>query len=172
MPGEPFAKWLRTTLPTGWLAERSPASQEAPDESAAIKHLDPAVLTSLLSASDFSYDESRDKNGDRVLKIGTADTGAEKIEFIFVGCGDDRTCEDVLMRATFPKNPKIALNAINEWNQRNRWARALLNDAEQAVLEMDISAYGGMERDALESMVDNFFKLLREFAKNISAVGK
>ena len=172
MPGEPFFKWLRTTLPTGWLAERSPASQEAPDESAAIKHLDPAVLTGLLSASDFSYEESRDKSGDRVLKIGTAETGAEKIEFIFVGCGDDRTCEDVLMRATFPKNPQIALSSINEWNQRNRWARALLNDAEQAVLEMDISAYGGIERDALESMVDNFFKLLREFATTISKAGK
>jgi hypothetical protein len=76
------------------------------------------------------------------------------------------------MRATFPKNPQIALNAINEWNQRNRWARALLNDAEQAVLEMDISAYGGIERDALESMVDNFFKLLREFSKTISKAGK
>jgi hypothetical protein len=172
MPGEPFAKWLRTTLPTGWFSERSPASQEAPDESAVIKHLDPAVLTSLLSASDFSYDESRDKSGDRVLKIGTAETGAEKIEFIFVGCGDDRTCEDVLMRATFPKNTQIALSAINEWNQRNRWARALLNDAEQAVLEMDISAYGGIERDALESMVDNFFKLLREFSTTISKAGK
>jgi hypothetical protein len=172
MSGEPVAKWLRTTLPTGWFAERSPASQEAPDESAVIKHLDPAVLTGLLSASDFTYAQNRDKNGDRVLNIGTAETGAEKIEFIFVGCGDDRTCEDVLMRATFPKNPQIALNAINEWNQRNRWARALLNDAEQAVLEMDISAYGGIERDALESMVDNFFKLLREFSKTISKAGK
>jgi hypothetical protein len=48
----------------------------------------------------------------------------------------------------------------------------LLNDAEQAVLEMDISAYGGIERDALESMVDNFFKLLREFSKTISKAGK
>jgi hypothetical protein len=137
-----------------------------------IKHLDPAVLTGLLSASDFTYDEIKDKDGDRVLKIGTAETGAEKIEFIFVGCGDDRTCEDVLMRATFPRNLQVALNAINEWNQRNRWARAFLNDAEQAVLEMDISAYGGIERDALEAMVDNFFKLLREFSKNLSAERK
>jgi len=167
-PGEPLVKWLRLTLPNGWFAEPSPAAQEVPDESATIKHLDPAVLTSLLSASDFSYEEGRDKDGDRVLKIGTAETGASKIEFIFVGCGDDRTCEDVLMRATFPSHPQIALNAINEWNQRNRWARVFLNDSEQAVLEMDISAYGGIERDALESMVDNFFKLLREFSKKIT----
>jgi hypothetical protein len=76
------------------------------------------------------------------------------------------------MRATFPRNLQVALNAINEWNQRNRWARAFLNDAEQAVLEMDISAYGGIERDALEAMVDNFFKLLREFSKNLSAERK
>jgi uncharacterized protein YdgA (DUF945 family) len=171
-PSEPLMKWLRTTLPSGWLAERSSAVQESPDENVSIKHLDPAVLTGLLSASDFTYDEIKDKDGDRVLKIGTAETGAEKIEFIFVGCGDDRTCEDVLMRATFPKNPHVALNAINEWNQRNRWARAFLNDAEQAVLEMDISAYGGIERDALETMVDNFFKLLREFSKSLSAERK
>jgi hypothetical protein len=37
---------------------------------------------------------------------------------------------------------------------------------------MDISAYGGIERDALEAMVDNFFKLLREFSKNLSAERK
>ncbi len=167
-PSGPLVKWLRMTLPKGWFAEPSPAAQEVPDESATIKHLDPAVLTSLLSASDFSYEEGRDRDGDRVLKIGTAETGASKIEFIFVGCGDHRTCEDVLMRATFPNHPQIALNAINEWNQRNRWARVFLNDSEQAVLEMDISAYGGIERDALESMVDNFFKQLREFSKKIS----
>jgi hypothetical protein len=171
-PSEPLMKWLRTTLPSGLLAERSSPVQASPDENVSIKHLDPAVLTGLLSASDFTYDEIKDKDGDRVLKIGTAETGAEKIEFIFVGCGDDRTCEDVLMRATFPRNLQVALNAINEWNQRNRWARAFLNDAEQAVLEMDISAYGGIERDALEAMVDNFFKLLREFSKNLSAERK
>ncbi len=172
MPDEPFIKWLRTTLPKGWFAERVPSAQELSDDSAVIKHLDPAVLTSLLSAAGFSYDEVRDKDGDRVLKIGTAETGADKIEFIFIGCGNDRSCEDVLMRATFPQHPQIALNAINEWNQRNRWARAFLNETEQAVLEMDISAYGGIERDALESMVDNFFKLLREFSKNLPAEAK
>lgn len=172
MPSEPFVKWLRTNLPKGWFADRVPSAQELADDGAAIKHLDPAVLTSLLSTAGFSYDEVRDKDGDRVLKIGTAETGADKIEFIFIGCGNDRSCEDVLMRATFPQNPQIALNAINEWNQRNRWARAFLNESEQAVLEMDISAYGGIERDALESMVDNFFKLLREFSKKLSTEAK
>ncbi len=172
MPSEPFVKWLRTNLPKGWFADRVPSAQELADDGATIKHLDPAVLTSLLSTAGFSYDEVRDKDGDRVLNIGTTETGADKIEFIFIGCGNDRSCEDVLMRATFPQNPQIALNAINEWNQRNRWARAFLNESEQAVLEMDISAYGGIERDALESMVDNFFKLLREFSKKLSTEAK
>jgi uncharacterized protein YdgA (DUF945 family) len=172
VPSEPLVKWLRTNLPKGWFADQVPSAQELADDGAVIKHLDPAVLTSLLSTAGFSYDEIRDKDGDRVLNIGTAETGADKIDFIFIGCGNDRSCEDVLMRATFPQNPQIALNAINEWNQRNRWARAFLNEADQAVLEMDISAYGGIEHDALESMVDNFFKLLREFSKKLSTEAK
>jgi hypothetical protein len=34
---------------------------------------------------------------------------------------------------------------------------------------MDISAYGGIGQDAIESMVSTFFKLVRDFSKELKA---
>ena len=55
----------------------------------------------------------------------------------------------------------------NDWNLRNRWARAYVNDKREAVIEMDISAYGGIARDAVEGMVNTFFKIVRSFSKEL-----
>jgi hypothetical protein len=87
---------------------------------------------------------------------------------LFVGCGTDPTCEDVLLRATYSPDKRIALKVANDWNHRNRWARAYVNEKREAVIEMDISAYGGIGRDAVEGMVNTFFKIVRDFSKELN----
>jgi len=37
------------------------------------------------------------------------------------------------------------------------------------VIEMDISAYGGIGRDAVEGMVNTFFKIVRDFSKELES---
>ncbi len=156
-------------VPASWLAAEPVASSDGPDEAAAIRHLDPSVLASILTAADFTFEEVKDEQGDPLLKVAPGDSGAAKIDMLFVGCGTDPSCEDVLLRATYSPNKPVALKVANDWNLRNRWARAFVNDKKEAVIEMDISAYGGIGRDAVEGMVNTFFKIVRDFSKELEA---
>lgn len=168
-PAEPLLKLLGTLTSPNWFNNRTPAGQQGPDESATIQHLDPEVMSDILSRSNFTYEESRDADGDLVLKVAPSDSGADKIEIVFIGCRKDPTCEDVLLRATYSPDRGAALKFVNDWNLRNRWGRAFINESKAPVLEMDISAYGGIGQDAIESMVSTFFKLVRDFAKESKA---
>jgi uncharacterized protein YdgA (DUF945 family) len=170
--GQPVSPETLLTLasslvPAGWLSAEPVASADGPDEAAAIRHLDPSVLASILTAADFSFEEAKDEQGDPLLRVAPGDSGAAKIEMLFVGCGTDPSCEDVLLRATYSPNKPVALKVANDWNLRKRWARAYVNDKREAVIEMDISAYGGIGRDAVEGMVNTFFKIVRDFSKEL-----
>jgi uncharacterized protein YdgA (DUF945 family) len=169
---EPILKLLSTFVPSAWLANQAVSGQVGPDEASSLQHLDPAVLAAILSDADFTYRESRDSDGDLVLNVAPSDLGANKIEIIFSGCRKDPTCEDVLLRATYPTNQTAPLKFVNDWNLRNRWARVFVNDANAPVLEMDISTYGGIGQDAIEGMVSTFFKLVREFSVGLKAAEK
>jgi hypothetical protein len=169
---EPILKLLGSWIPMRLLASQPPSEPEGPDEDLSLQHLDPQVLGAILSDSDFSYEESRDEEGDLVLKVAPGDSGANSIEIIFSGCRKDPTCEDVLLRATYSSTQTAPLKFINDWNLRNRWARVYVKESGAPVLEMDISAYGGIGQDAIESMVSTFFKLVRDFSTELNANGK
>ncbi len=168
VPPEALLTLAASLVPAGWLATEPVASSDGRDEAAAIRHLDPSVLASILTAADFSFEEIKDEQGDPLLKVSPGDSGAAKIDMLFVGCGSDPSCEDVLLRATYSPNKPVALKVANDWNLRNRWARAYVNDKKEAVIEMDISAYGGIGRDAVEGMVNTFFKIVRDFSKELA----
>ena len=69
--------------------------------------------------------------------------------------------------ATYSPDKPVALKVANDWNLRNRWARAYVNEKNEAVIEMDINAYGGIGHDALEAMVNTFFKIVGDFSKEL-----
>jgi len=169
---EPLLKLLSSFVPMRFFASQPQSGQEGPDEALSLQHLDPRVLGAILSDSDFTYEETRDEDGDLVLKVAPGDAGANSIEIIFSGCRKDPTCEDVLLRATYSSAQTAPLKFINDWNLRNRWARVYLKESGAPVLEMDISAYGGISQDAIESMVSTFFKLVRDFSKELNAAEK
>jgi|GEM_PF-527425 len=171
-PAEPLLKLLSTFVPHPWLAIQASAAQVGTDEASSLQHLDPEVLAAILSDADFKYQETRNADGDLVLKVAPSDLGANSVEIIFSGCRKDPTCEDVLLRATYPTKQTAPLKFVNDWNLRNRWARVFLNEANTPILEMDISAYGGIGQDAIEGMVSTFFKLVRDFSTELKAAEK
>lgn len=169
---EPLLKLLGSFIPVRFFTGQPSSGQEGPDEALSLRHLDPEVLGAILSDSEFAYEESRDSDGDLVLKVAPGDAGADSIEIIFSGCRKDPTCEDVLLRATYSETQSAPLKFVNDWNLRNRWARVYVNDSGTPILEMDISAYGGIGQDAIEAMVSTFFKLVRDFSKELHATEK
>lgn len=167
IPMEAIKAHLVAAVPAAWLIEETSSTQDRPDETTEIKHLDPSVMATILTAADFNFEETRDEQGDPVLKVSPGNSGAAKIDISFIGCGTDTTCEDVLLRATYSPDKPVALKVANDWNIRNRWARAYVNDKNEAVIEMDINAYGGIGHDALEAMVNTFFKIIGDFSKDL-----
>jgi len=167
IPTDALKTYLASSIPAAWMIEETTTTQDRPDETAEIKHLDPSVLATILTSADFNFEETRDEQGDPLLKVSPGHTGAAKIDISFIGCGTDATCEDVLLRATYSPDKPVALKVANDWNIRNRWARAYVNDKNEAVIEMDINAYGGIGHDALEAMVNTFFKIVGDFSKDL-----
>jgi len=168
IPAGAVLKLIASAIPSGWLSQEPTPAQDGPDETAEVKHLDPSVLATILTAAGFAFEEARDDQGDPTLKVNPGTSGAAKIDISFIGCGSDPTCEDVLLRATYSPDKPVALKVANDWNLRNRWARAYVNDKQEAVIEMDINAYGGIGRDALEAMVSTFFKIVSDFSKELA----
>lgn len=169
VPLEALNNYIISAIPSAWLLEQTASTQDRPDETAEIRHLDPSALATILTAADFNFEETRDEQGDPLLKVSPGNSGAAKIDISFIGCGSDPTCEDVLLRATYSPDKPVALKVANDWNIRNRWARAYVNDKDEAVIEMDINAYGGIGHDALEAMVNTFFKIVGDFSKELKS---
>jgi hypothetical protein len=165
---ETLTKFIASAIPSALLAREPVPPQEGPDETAQIKHLDPSVLAAILTAAQFTFEEGRDEQGDPTLKVAPGNSGAAKIDISFFGCGSEPTCEDILLRATYSPGKPVALKVANDWNLRNRWARAYVNDQQEAVIEMDINAYGGIGHDALASLVNTFFKIISDFSKELA----
>jgi len=168
VPTDLIAPWLESVAPSGWLSDDSPSPQQQPDEASSRAHLDPSVLTAILTGAGYNHEVRKDEQGDPIIQIAAEGTGATKIDFIFIGCGEDPTCEDVLMRATYNSGQAEALKVVNDWNRKNRWARAYVNKKQEPTIEMDINGYGGINRDSVQNMVTSFFGIVKDFAKELN----
>ena len=167
-PTSGFLAWLEASAPRGWLSNDTPTAQEEPDDAVAKRHFDPQALIEILTAQGRNFEQRKDEQGDPVLQVAPEDTGASKIDFVFVGCGSDPSCEDVLLRATYePKKPQ-ATKRVGDWNQDHSLAKARINSSQEPVLEMDISTYGGISKDSMQSMVSDFFSLVKDFNKALN----
>ena len=167
VPEQAVAAFYNKTAPPSWLALQS-AAQGKPSASTPISHLNPSDIAVILTSAGFSFEQLRDERDDPYLRVKTGtDADAAVVDIIFYGCGKDVTCQDILLKATFSANKPVALQSMNDWNAKNRWGRAFVNDKAQATIEMDINAYGGIGRDALESMIYTFFDIVKDFDQNL-----
>ena len=158
---------IGSVIPAGWYTDEPATVQDSPDETAAMRHLAPSALAAILSEAGYAFEEKRDDQGDPLLVVSPGDSGASMIEISFVGCGNDATCEDVVLRAQFASDKPSAEKVINDWNTRTRFARAYTTREGAPALESDINTYGGMGKDAAAELVASFLKTVGEFAKEL-----
>ena len=167
VPADAVMAFYKKTAPASWLALQQ-ASLTKDDQAAPISHLNPSDIAIILTSAGFSFEEKRDERGDPLLRVKTGDGAkAATVDIIFYGCGKDTTCQDILLKATFSPEKPVALQAMNDWNAKNRWGRAFVNDKGMATIEMDINAYGGIGREALESMIYTFFDIVKDFDEKL-----
>ena len=164
-----FLNWLVSKAPLGWLDSDVTQVQGEPDDVGSKSHFDSQAFTDILTANGHNFEQRKDEQGDPVIQIAPEDTGATRIEFVFVGCGSDPTCEDVVLRASYdPKKPQ-AIQHINQWNKDHSLAKARIGQTQEPILEMDVSTYGGLSKESMQSMVNDFFGLVKDLAKEFES---
>ncbi|GAB1575980.1 DUF945 family protein [Bordetella petrii] len=132
--------------------------------------VDPAIIGGILDETGVSYETEVSESGIPFIKIDPTDTGASSVRVDFNDCDEaSSSCSDLMLRAVVASARPIPLARINDWNTRNRWTRAYLEDNKNAVLEMDVNAYGGIGGDSASYLVGTFLTTLPAFAEVMTA---
>lgn len=119
-------------------------------------------VASMLEDMGYTVTKS-DGNEGPVLVLSAGTTGASDLRLEFL-CNDfTEKCLDLVMTATYTSKKPMSLKAINAWNQEYRWTRAYLDDKNQAVLQMDMNAEGGIGKDNLQILLNTFLSIAEDF---------
>lgn len=119
---------------------------------------------------DMGY-TTRKTDGDEgpVLILDAGSTGATDLRMEFL-CNDfTEKCYDLVATATYATKKPATLKAINAWNREYRWTRAYLDEKNQAVLQMDMNAEGGIGKNNLQILINTYFSITEDFAKAVNA---
>ncbi len=122
---------------------------------------------------DMGYTVTRSDGTDGpVLVLNPGTTGATDLRLEFL-CNDfTEKCLDLVATATYATKKPMTLKAINAWNQEYRWSRAYLDDKNQAVLQMDMNAEGGLGKDNLQILLNTFISIAEDFGAAAKAPAK
>lgn len=107
-----------------------------------------------------SAELSKDTKGDPMIK-GRLETVQYYIYFF--GCKDGRNCRSLLLKASNSVTTKPALVAMNEFNQKSRFAKAYLDDDADPVVELDINLDGGVSSKNLDDTFDWWKNTLKQY---------
>lgn len=120
------------------------------------------TVSSMLDDMGYTVKKSDGDEGP-VLVLDTGTTGASDLRLEFL-CNDfTEKCLDLVVTATYKTKKPMALKAINTWNQEYRWTRAYLDDKNQAVLQMDMNAEGGIGKENLQILLNTFISIAEDF---------
>jgi hypothetical protein len=91
--------------------------------------------------------------------------------FIYLqNCKEKRDCQDVIFTSSYEKKAAdpVKLEAINDFNLNNRWARAYLNKDGGPVLEMDVLFTDQVvDKKMFGEAIDIWAEMLTTFHKTI-----
>jgi hypothetical protein len=101
-----------------------------------------------------------DAEGDPIIR-GRID--GLNYSIFFYNCSKNKNCTSLRFSSAFEIKP--ALELVNQWNQKRRFAVALTDKDGDATLGLDVETAGGISRKALDSVFDRWSNLLGEYAK-------
>lgn len=148
--------------PMPGMGQEDPAEGAMPATPGVMQDFDLDTVSSLLD--DMGYTATK-RDGDEgpVLVLDAGTTGASDLRLEFL-CNDfTEKCLDLVLTATYKTKKPMTLKAINSWNQEYRWTRAYLDDKNQAVLQMDMNAEGGIGKDNLQILLNTFISIAEDF---------
>ncbi|WMD20083.1 DUF945 family protein [Achromobacter seleniivolatilans] len=147
--------------------------QEDPAATAAavgmLQDFDLESVSAMLDDMGYTVEKSDGDEGP-VLVLSPGSTGATELRLDFL-CNDfTEKCLDLVVTATYNTKKPMSLKTINTWNQEYRWTRAYLDGKNQAVLQMDMNAEGGIGKENLQILLNTFISIAEDFGKAAKGV--
>ena len=106
----------------------------------------PDSLVKALQGAGYSAKLEKDSTGDPLIKSAV---NGHPFRVIFYGCKSNKDCATITFAAGFDKKGATSLDSINDWNRKNRFGRAYLDDEGDPILGMDIDLDDGGVSTAL-----------------------
>jgi hypothetical protein len=156
----------------------SPALAQKPTQPAAspdgelVAKLTAEVIGGVLDAHNLRYQVGTDDAGAPLVTITTGKSvPAQEFHVLFFECQQDQ-CEDALLTSwyRFPEGDDDAtrIDKVNIWNRDHRWTRVYVDPDNDAVMEMDVNATGGIGVENLAMQIGHYIEAMSEFEQTIS----
>ena len=118
------------------------------------------VAAALLSKG-FQAELTTDKEGDPLIR---SSSGGTRFGVYFYECHGKPRCTSIQFSA-FIKAKQVTPEKIVEWNRKNRFGRAYLDDDSDPWVEMDVDVEHGATTEALTNDLDRWVSVLGTFGK-------
>lgn len=135
-----------------------------------VTKVSPELIGSVLSDLGVQYELKKLDNGDPRLVINTGALAAKGMQIDFWDCTPSNECEDMTIRAWFAAKPPATLANVNAWNRDKRFTRAYIDSDNEANLEMDINATGGVGMGNIQIMMKSYFQWVSEFPREVTTI--
>ncbi len=131
------------------------------------------VIGDMLDTLGLGYSVGEGAYGEPAISVaGTRDTGAgvpdiDRFDVQFFGCDGDGRCDEMSLVSRHRPARPTSLSTVNRFNQGTRFTTAYAGTEGELVLSMDLSAVGGIGRQATMIMIAIFVYNMESFAQAI-----
>jgi hypothetical protein len=126
---------------------------------------DPEGLAAAFIEMGYQAEVRKDGTGDPII-YSRANGGTFQIEFY--GCTENQQCKTLRFFVGYDLSDGTTLDRINEWNSAQRFASAFVDAENDPFLQMDVNTEGGISRRALQTSMEAWQALKRQFEGHIN----
>jgi putative sensory transduction regulator len=124
----------------------------------------PSALVALIQDLGFQAKLDKDGVGDPLIR---SSAGGVDFSIQFYGCTKNKRCDSLHFVVGYDLDDGATLEAIEAWNEGQRYASGYLDDENDPFLQLDLNMVGGLTRANFESTFDLWQTIKAEFEEHI-----
>ncbi|HEY0131896.1 MAG TPA: YbjN domain-containing protein [Allosphingosinicella sp.] len=149
----------------GWTIAIAAAGMAIPAQAQMVSARKPEALVRALQAAGYSAKLEKDATGDPMIKSAV---NGHPFRVVFYGCKANKDCATITFAAGYDKKGATSLDSINDWNRKNRFGRAYLDDESDPIIGMDVDLDdGGMSSALFTDNLEFWTAVTGAFQKHI-----
>jgi len=119
-----------------------------------------AEVAAVMQAKGLKAEIAKDKDGDPMIVSGVDGT---TFRVLFYGCKSTSRCAAIQFATGIDLPDGLTLETINDWNRKNRFGRAYLDEEMDPYLQMDMDLEHGATTEAVGANLDTWAVVLPAF---------